>query len=874
MSRARATIFLGGCLTLLAARPAAGAPFAYVSNYGSNSVWIIDGADQSVAAVVAVGSGPLGVAVAVDGRRVYVANQGDDSLSVIDAGARRVVATVELPLLPPRAAAAVAGSATFGGPTVTRGPTVTPTPKRVGAEPVGIAVDPTGTRVYVASVGGLTVLDAQSLAVLETRPIVLTDDVNSRLQGVAVGAGGQRVYAVADNGYQMPGALLQLDATGERVLAAVAVGLRPLGVAVSPDGSRAYVANSLSDSVSVVDTIASRVVATIAVAGQPQAVAIGVDGRQVFVSTYGPGAGAGSDLVVIDAASDAVVDRVALSGAGFGVSVDPASGRVYAAVAGSDQLAIVDPAAALVLAEAPTGAGPAALGQFVGPAPDPHATPTATPTAAPARELAYVANHNGRSVSVLDTAAARAIARFPVAAAPIALAASPKGDLVYVGTYDDQEQRVEVVSTVSYEPLASLPFAHGVWSLDVSPDGRALYVGGYGAVSAVETTGHTVVAEIPVNLGEGGAALTPDGATLLVSRSSMLSFLDTASRQVVQTIAIGNSTLGAIAVAPDGARAYVDGGPYGIGVTVVDLAQRRVIGGVPFAYTPGEGFFRTLAVSADGLSLLGVTTFRPYGPVPQVFYGLSVVDTDRDAIVTTLTPEVEPAAIAFSAERGLGYVANAGANTVSVFDPTAQRLVDTIPVGSRPAAIAIAPAPGATRLATVTVRPTRTPTATPTLTPDRCPRAIVLHPDHGAPAARIDLAGSCDQLAGRRYAQVGLVPPVSGGVFPQPRGDDNGAYRGSFIVPRGARPGSYVVQVITGNVIGEAPFTIDAPCTGDCDGHGGVRIDELIIGVNLVLGAQPLEHCPAFDAGLDGVVTVDELVAGVRHAVEGCGVAP
>lgn len=166
---------------------------------------------------------------------------------------------------------------------------------------------------------------------------------------------------------------------------------------------------------------------------------------------------------------------------------------------------------------------------------------------------------------------------------------------------------------------------------------------------------------------------------------------------------------------------------------------------------------------------------------------------------------------ALSAESGLGYVANAGANTVSVFDATAQRFVDTIPVGSRPSAMVIAPAPGATRLPTVTVRPTRTPTATPTLTPDLCPRAIVLHPDHGAPAAEIDLTGSCDQLASRRYAQVTLVPYVGG--LPQARGDASGAYRSTFFVPRGTRPGTYLVQVITGSVIGEAPFTVDAACT-------------------------------------------------------------
>ena len=44
---------------------------------------------------------------------------------------------------------------------------------------------------------------------------------------------------------------------------------------------------------------------------------------------------------------------------------------------------------------------------------------------------------------------------------------------------------------------------------------------------------------------------------------------------VIATIPVGNFP-GVIAVSPDGARAYVGGGTYGVGVTVVDLAQRRV----------------------------------------------------------------------------------------------------------------------------------------------------------------------------------------------------------------------------------------------------------------------------------------------------------
>lgn len=59
-------------------------------------------------------------------------------------------------------------------------------------------------------------------------------------------------------------------------------------------------------------------------------------------------------------------------------------------------------------------------------------------------------------------------------------------------------------------------------------------------------------------------------------------------------------------------------------------------------------------------------------------------------------------------------------------------------------------------------------------------------------------------------------------------------------------------------------------CSGDCDGNGGVTVDELVRGVNIALGTRVLAECAAFDGGGDGQVTVDELIAAVRAALEGC----
>src|SRR6185436_19443767 len=58
-------------------------------------------------------------------------------------------------------------------------------------------------------------------------------------------------------------------------------------------------------------------------------------------------------------------------------------------------------------------------------------------------------------------------------------------------------------------------------------------------------------------------------------------------------------------------------------------------------------------------------------------------------------------------------------------------------------------------------------------------------------------------------------------------------------------------------------------CVGDCDANSRVTIDELVRGVNIVLGALPAVPCTAFDRDASQTVTIDELVAAVAAALQG-----
>lgn len=59
-------------------------------------------------------------------------------------------------------------------------------------------------------------------------------------------------------------------------------------------------------------------------------------------------------------------------------------------------------------------------------------------------------------------------------------------------------------------------------------------------------------------------------------------------------------------------------------------------------------------------------------------------------------------------------------------------------------------------------------------------------------------------------------------------------------------------------------------CTADCDADGTVSIAELVRSTGIALQQATFLACPAVDRNRDTTVTIDELVAGVANALDGC----
>lgn len=104
---------------------------------------------------------------------------------------------------------------------------------------------------------------------------------------------------------------------------------------------------------------------------------------------------------------------------------------------------------------------------------------------------------------------------------------------------------------------------------------------------------------------------------------------------------------------------------------------------------------------------------------------------------------------------------------------------------------------------------------------------------------------------------IALAPAGEGGGAGSTGGNATVFIAGPTIDPRGF--------AVIG--IDESP----AACTGDCDGDGVVRVNELVAGVRIALEQAALSTCQSFDDDGDGRVTVAELVRGVNALLRGCG---
>jgi len=200
-------------------------------------------------------------------------------------------------------------SISLPGPGRISSPMITPQ----NSAPGGFALDPAGGKAYVA------LSRSNAMAIVDVTAKKVARQITVGVVPYTVVLHGTRAYVsnwggrapkpgdkTADSsatdivvdektGVPSTGSVSIVDLTASKVVKEVAVGLHPSAMVLSPDTSRLYVANSNSDSVSVVNTRTYAVINTISVKPAadlptgciPTALAISRDGARLFVTLAG-----------------------------------------------------------------------------------------------------------------------------------------------------------------------------------------------------------------------------------------------------------------------------------------------------------------------------------------------------------------------------------------------------------------------------------------------------------------------------------------------------------------------------------------------------------------------------------------------------------
>lgn len=225
-----------------------GRAFVAVSSASDDAIAVIDTANGNVIAAYPLDGVVTAMTASRDGKRVFAARDGAEGvqIAVIDVVAQRV-ATINI---------------------------ITSPDTTIGA----LRVDDAGRRLFVATSDSIT----SRIVVVDvaTGRVRHTLELGSPIRGLELGL--DSTAYVLTSGLAERGVLHVVDLVANRVTGAVSVGAAPVQLALSADGTRAFVVDY--DRVHVVSTETRTVVGAISVGARPACVAV-APGR-LFIADY------------------------------------------------------------------------------------------------------------------------------------------------------------------------------------------------------------------------------------------------------------------------------------------------------------------------------------------------------------------------------------------------------------------------------------------------------------------------------------------------------------------------------------------------------------------------------------------------------------
>jgi YVTN family beta-propeller protein len=365
-------------------------------------------------------------------------------------------------------AVVAAGAAAAVAVTLTTGGAATGTAKHVSSARANLAASscqgPTGA-AFVADAGwdGFSAIDTSTCKVTQTYnvgdPAVPNDpgdyDYDSTDEALAIH--GNTLY-FADTGNSTVAVIdaSKLDPSNynpDETL--INVGLDPEDLAVSPDGSQVWVAEtgpqtsaSSPSAVSVISTATNKVTARWSLPGTPEQIRFSPSGNRVYVATAG-------GVAVYNTATRKLAAFIHGLGDPRGIAVTPDGKTVYVTGTESNQVYVISAATDRVTGTIKVGDLP---WQAV---------------ISPNGKTVYVANPDSDTVSVISTASNRVTSTLTVPGVPDTLALTPDGSQLWVGARI--AAKVVVLNTADGSTVGSINLGDAPNAADgYAPTGIAL----------------------------------------------------------------------------------------------------------------------------------------------------------------------------------------------------------------------------------------------------------------------------------------------------------------------------------------------------------------------------------------------------------------
>jgi len=306
--------------------------------------------------------------------------------------------------------------------------------------------------------------------------------------------------------------------------------LRKVPLATEPRVT-AFVANSFSDHLSVIEVESMEVVDQIDVGCDPMGVAISPDGKYAFVTNF-----SGHTVSVIDTGSHQVLDTIQVGQGPCEMVMMPNGHIGYVANIHSSTITIIDMQTLRVRETLSFHADSMVL--------------------SPDGLRLFAAQRTQDILLVLDTTSHKPIAQISMKA-PHGIAITPDGQRLYI-TNSGANQTVTVVDSSTNVIIETIKVGNTPTGMIISPDGSWAYVAvsGDAAIAVLDLQTHILKATISMDSTPEKLAITPDGKQLFITEmiSNQVSILDTESLQVTHTITLGHG--------PDGVAIGTVHGPH------------------------------------------------------------------------------------------------------------------------------------------------------------------------------------------------------------------------------------------------------------------------------------------------------------------------